>query len=136
MIRTEKISAKPEEMHRLYRQAAETWQQKEQPGTFINMRLARMYQTALASSRASERAAHFYRACLSDPDQGASAAYSIAEMIRTGKISAKPEEMHRLYRQAAKTWQQLEKPDAFITQRLARMHEYGLGVPVDHMQAF
>ena len=44
--------------------------------------------------------------------------------------------MHRLYRQAAKTWQQLEKPDAFITQRLARMHEYGLGVPVDHMQAF
>ena len=136
MIRTEKISAKPEEMHRLYRQAAETWQQKEQPGTFINMRLARMYQDGLGVEQSFERAAHFYRACLSDPDQGASAAYSIAEMIRTGKISAKQEEIHRLYRQAAETWQQLEKPDVFVTQRLARMHEYGLGVPVDHMQAF
>lgn len=110
-----------------YTQASE-WYQKGEKNALCRYALARMYEQGLGVDRSFEQAETLYRSCLADERCGADAAYSIAEMIHSGKVHGTPDRMHALYHQAATAWLQDETRSTFVNMRLARMYEQGLGV--------
>lgn len=77
-----------------------------------------------------ETAETLYRKCLNANDYlTAESSYAIAQMQNNEQLPLT--DMQKLYKTAAEIWLKDDHPENHIHLRLARMYEYGLGVPED-----
>ena len=106
------------------------WYMADAENSYCQFALAKMIEHGQGFTPNVETAEILYRKCLNVNDYlTAESSYAIAQMQNNEQLPLT--DMQKLYKTAAEIWLKDDHPENHIHLRLARMYEYGLGVPED-----
>ena len=106
------------------------WYMANTENPYCQFALAKMIEHGQGFTPNVETAETLYRKCLNANDYlTAESSYAIAQMQNNEQLPLT--DMQKLYKTAAEIWLKDDHPENHIHLRLARMYEYGLGVPED-----
>ena len=106
------------------------WYMADTENPYCQFALAKMIEHGQGFTPNVETAEILYRKCLNANDYlTAESSYAIAQMQNNEQLPLT--DMQKLYKTAAEIWLKDDHPENHIHLRLARMYEYGLGVPED-----
>ena len=106
------------------------WYMADTENPYCQFALAKMIEHGQGFTPNVETAEILYRKCLNANDYlTAESSYAIAQMQNNEQLPLT--DMQKLYKTAAEIWLKDDHPESHIHLRLARMYEYGLGVPED-----
>lgn len=106
------------------------WYMANTENPYCQFALAKMIEHGQSFTPNVETAETLYRKCLNANDYlTAESSYAIAQMQNNEQLPLT--DMQKLYKTAAEIWLKDDHPENHIHLRLARMYEYGLGVPED-----
>ena len=116
------------------------WYMANTENPYCQFALAKMIEHGQGFTPNVETAETLYRKCLNANDYlTAESSYAIAQMQNNEQLPLT--DMQKLYKTAAEIWLKDDHPENHIHLSLARMYEYGLGVPenlslaIDHYKA-